>query len=57
MARLSTRDQSGKLGGLEGDGEGVRGDLEGSAGCGGVGTLGILGILGMEDRMVRFEGS
>lgn len=56
MARLSTRDQRGALVGLEGEGEGVRGDwgLEGSGGCG---CMGMLGMLGMEERMVRFDGS
>lgn len=53
MARHSTRDQTGALGDLEGEGEGVRGNLEGSVGCG----CGELGMLGMEERMVRFEGS
>ena len=54
MARLSMRDQSGALGGRDGEGEGVRGPLGLSVGCEGVVRLGMLGI---EDRMVRFEGS
>lgn len=54
MARVSTRDKAGALGGWDGDGDGVRGELGASFEF--EGTL-RLGMLGMDDLMVRFDGS